>query len=61
MLQLISFLGPSNVFVSVYESNSEDESAAMLEAFRGELDARGVGNRIEEIITACSDGFHGYQ
>ncbi|KAF9027415.1 capsular associated protein [Hymenopellis radicata] len=46
MHELIAHLGEANVFVSIYESNSVDNSAALLGAFKEELDKRGVANKI---------------
>ncbi|KIY68081.1 glycosyltransferase family 69 protein [Cylindrobasidium torrendii FP15055 ss-10] len=46
MNQLITHLGEQNVFVSIYESNSQDNTAAILKKFRDGLDERGVANRI---------------
>lgn len=43
---LIDFLGPQNVYVSIYESNSQDQTKPMLRAFEKELGTRGVRNGI---------------
>ncbi|KAF7321183.1 Capsular associated protein [Mycena chlorophos] len=43
---LIDHLGPQNVFVSIYESNSHDRTKALLEQFRDELSSVSVRNRV---------------
>ncbi|KAJ7769665.1 capsular associated protein [Mycena maculata] len=42
----IRHLGPTNVFVSIYESNSHDATKALLRAFEGQLSRAGVRNEI---------------
>jgi len=43
---LIDHLGPHNVFVSIYESNSRDQTKLMLRTLEKELRKRGVRNSI---------------
>ncbi|KAF7291989.1 Capsular associated protein [Mycena indigotica] len=43
---LIDHLGPLNVFVSIYESNSHDRTKALLKKFQGELSRSSVRNRV---------------
>lgn len=47
MLDLTEALGPSNVFVSIFESGSWDDSKAMLRSLDQELERRGVPHRVE--------------
>ena len=47
MLDVIAYLGPDNVFVSVVENYSSDRSPELLRAFAGELDARHIQSRIQ--------------
>ncbi|KAJ7306962.1 cryptococcal mannosyltransferase 1-domain-containing protein [Mycena albidolilacea] len=44
--KLINYLGPDNVFVSIVESYSSDDSPALLRAFETKLQAMSVPNRI---------------
>ncbi|KAF7332993.1 hypothetical protein MVEN_02405600 [Mycena venus] len=44
--KLINYLGPDNVFVSIVESYSSDNSPALLRAFETKLEAMGVPCRI---------------
>ncbi|CAK5268212.1 unnamed protein product [Mycena citricolor] len=44
--KLINYLGPDNVFVSIVESNSGDETATLLEAFDGTLASMGVSRSV---------------
>ena len=46
MLDTITYLGPDNVFVSIVESYSEDQTPTLLRAFAAELDRRDVPHRI---------------
>ncbi|KAJ7211650.1 capsular associated protein [Mycena pura] len=46
MHMLIRHLGPENVFVSIYESNSHDRTKALLREFQGQLSLGGVRNRV---------------
>ncbi|KAI0787276.1 cryptococcal mannosyltransferase 1-domain-containing protein [Fomes fomentarius] len=46
MLDVITYLGTNNVFVSILEGYSGDRSPELLEEFARELDRRGVQNRI---------------
>ncbi|KAJ7227009.1 capsular associated protein [Mycena pura] len=46
MRMLIRHLGPENVFVSIYESNSHDRTKALLLEFQGQLSLGGVRNRV---------------
>ncbi|CAK5265205.1 unnamed protein product [Mycena citricolor] len=43
---LIQHLGPQNVFLSIYESNSHDKTKAMLRDFEAHLERGGVRHRI---------------
>jgi alpha-1,3-mannosyltransferase len=43
---LVDFLGPLNVYISIYESNSHDQTKSMLRAFEMELKRRKAGNII---------------
>jgi hypothetical protein len=47
LLNLILVLGPSNVFVSIVESGSQDDTKGALMDLKAELDKLGVGNRID--------------
>ena len=46
MLDVITYLGPDNVFVSIVENYSTDRSAELLREFAADLDGRGVRNRV---------------
>lgn len=47
MLNLTEALGPENIFISIYESGSWDDTKMLLEWFDGELERRQVPHRIE--------------
>lgn len=47
LTNLTETLGPENVFVSIYESGSWDDTKMLLEWFDGELERRHVPHRIE--------------
>jgi len=62
VLGLVDALGPENVFVSVYESGSWDDSKEALRELDKELDKTGVGKRIamddvthEELMKSTPD------
>ncbi|KAJ7302677.1 capsular associated protein [Mycena albidolilacea] len=44
--RLIAHLGPENVFVSIYESNSHDATKDLLRVFETQLNRAGVRNRV---------------
>ncbi|PBK85662.1 capsular associated protein [Armillaria gallica] len=46
MKLLIDHIGRQNVFVSIYESNSDDGTQEILRMFQKELDEQGVGNHM---------------
>jgi hypothetical protein len=46
LLSLCTFLGPQNVYVSIVESGSLEDTKGALIDLKGELDKLGVGNRI---------------
>ena len=46
MKLLIEHIGPSNVFISIYESNSQDGTQEVLRKFKDELVELGVGNEV---------------
>ncbi|KAJ7703928.1 capsular associated protein [Mycena rosella] len=46
MALVIKHLGPANVFVSIYESNSHDATKALLRAFEGRLARGGVRSSV---------------
>jgi len=46
MKLIIKHIGPSNVFVSIFESNSQDGTPEMLRKFKDELVELGVGNEV---------------
>jgi hypothetical protein len=46
MIQIIAILGPSQVFVSIYESGSTDSTTEWLSLLKSILDQLGVPNRI---------------
>ncbi|KAL7421833.1 hypothetical protein Q5752_003604 [Cryptotrichosporon argae] len=45
LLKLIEHLGPENTFVSIYESNSEDNTRALMSVLDADLALRGVEHR----------------
>lgn len=47
VLELTEFFGPDNVFVSVYESGSWDDSKAVLRDLGHQLESRGVPHRVD--------------
>lgn len=47
LLELTELFGPNNVFVSIYESGSWDDSKAVLMRLDAELERRGVPRRVE--------------
>ena len=58
MLDTIVYLGADNVFVSIVENYSSDRSPDLLREFAGELDRRGVRNRVlvqDETVKKPSD------
>jgi alpha-1,3-mannosyltransferase len=46
MKLIIKHIGPSNVFISIYESNSQDGTQEMLRKFKDELVELGVENEV---------------
>ena len=52
LLSLIQYLGPSNVFVSILESGSQDGTKGALVDLQSQLNALGVENRISLGIDA---------
>jgi hypothetical protein len=44
-LQVVHVIGPSNMFVSVYENGSSDQTKSLLQLFRVLLDSNGVTSR----------------
>lgn len=44
--QLIGFLGRENVFVSIYENGSQDDTPTILDAFEADLTSFGIAHRI---------------
>lgn len=46
LLKLASYLGEPNTFISIFESNSWDNTKSLLSDFRTTLDARGISHRI---------------
>jgi len=46
MKLIIKHIGPSNIFISIYESNSQDGTQEMLRKFKEELVELGVGNEV---------------
>jgi hypothetical protein len=58
IIKAIHYLGPDNVFVSILESRSEDQSPALLQQLDDRLDAMHVQRRIltqDEAITKPND------
>ena len=49
LLQFIDDVGPHNVYVSIYENDSQDRTPEMLRAFSIELRRRGVRRRIKTV------------
>lgn len=47
ILDLCNFLGPANVFVSIVESGSQEDTKGALEELRAGLEGMGVESRIE--------------
>jgi hypothetical protein len=47
LLHLVETLGAANVFVSIYESGSWDETKFLLRWLDGQLEARGVPRRVQ--------------
>ena len=45
-LQVVHVIGPSNMFVSVYENGSSDQTKSLLQLFRVLLDSNGVTSRV---------------
>ncbi|CAO1623631.1 unnamed protein product [Jaminaea pallidilutea] len=46
LMDLTSMLGRDNVYVSIYESNSSDDTCKLLEGLRHRLDAAGINNSV---------------
>lgn len=46
LVDLVKHLGPSNVYVSIVESGSQEDTKGALTDLKGELDALGVKNTI---------------
>lgn len=49
LLQFIEDVGPRNVYVSIYENDSQDRTPELLHALDAELDRRGVRRRIKTV------------
>jgi hypothetical protein len=47
LISLIQHLGPSNVFVSIVESGSQEDTKGALYDLKAKLDELGVGNKID--------------
>ncbi|KAH7171040.1 glycosyltransferase family 69 protein [Dactylonectria macrodidyma] len=55
VIKLTELFGPENVFVSIYESGSWDDSKEVLRELDGQLERRGVLRRIELSATTHHD------
>ena len=55
VLELVDYFGPENVYVSVYESGSWDDSKAALKALDNELEKKGVRRNVTLSETTHAD------
>ncbi|TGZ81905.1 hypothetical protein EX30DRAFT_318527 [Ascodesmis nigricans] len=46
VLELVNLLGQKNVFLSIHEAGSRDGTKELLQRFEGELDRKGINNRV---------------
>ncbi len=55
MLDLVDYFGPENIYVSIYESGSWDDSKGALRALDSDLDRKGVLRTVKLNETSHAD------